>query len=112
MPDLTLDPESRGTAQPSRSGLESTASAKYFAIERRQEARKRFASYTLWAGLLSLLMLMIPNPVPWLFGPLAIALGVHALLRVAFQPARYAGVTRALIGMGFGLLATIVCLRG
>ena len=85
-----------------------TESEKFFEVERQEEARKRFATYALWAGLLSLLLLLIPNPVPWLFGPVAILLGMHALLRILVQPARHAGTVRALAGLAMGLVAVLI----
>ncbi|MFQ5805374.1 MAG: hypothetical protein ACE5I3_02860 [Phycisphaerae bacterium] len=109
MPDSTSE-HGRGAADPQQAdprGL--TESAKYFEAERLEESRKRFASYSLWAGLLSLLLLLVPNPAPWLFGPVAIVLGIYALLRIYLQPAHYAGTFRALVGIGAGLVATAAC---
>lgn len=87
-----------------------TESEKFFEAERQEEARKRFATYSLWAGLLSLLLLLIPNPAPWLLGPVAILLGIHALLRILVQPAHHAGTFRAVVGIITGLIATLVVL--
>ena len=84
-------------------------SAKYFEAERIEERRKRFASYSLWVGLLSLLLLLVPNPAPWLLGPVAILLGIHALVRIRLRPGRYAGTIRALAGILLGLLAILAC---
>jgi uncharacterized membrane protein AbrB (regulator of aidB expression) len=107
MQELTSDHEG-GAASPRRVGeLESGASAEYFEAERREEHRKRFATYSFAAGLFGLLLLLVPNPAPWLLGPAAILLGLHALIRIALQPARYAGLRRALIGIALGIIATL-----
>ncbi len=110
MRELTSDPEG-GPADPERARrLESAESAKYFETERREEHRKRFATYSFAAGLFGLLLLLIPNPAPWLLGPAAILLGIHALIRVLLQPARHAGVRRAVIGIVLGVIATLASL--
>jgi len=88
-----------------------TESEKFFEAERLEESRKRFATYSLWAGLLSLLLLLIPNPFPWLFGPVTILLGIHALARIFLQPTRHAGTFRAVVGIIMGLAATLVAVR-
>ena len=109
MPDLGTDPQG-GVVEPGehhRARL--TESDKFFDVERREEFRKRFATYALWAGLVSILLLLVPNPVPWLAGPVAIVLGIHALLRIRLQPEQHAGTARALVGMVIGLLATLAC---
>ena len=98
-----LDAESR---DPQRM----TESEKFFEAERQEEARKRFATYSLWAGLLSLLLL-IPNPFAPYAGVAAILLGLHALVRALLQPTQYAGVFRAVIGSVAGLVATLVSTR-
>jgi uncharacterized membrane protein AbrB (regulator of aidB expression) len=88
-----------------------TESEKYFQVERVDETRKQFATYSIYAGLTSILLLMIPNPVPWLFGPLAILLGVHALVRILLQPTRHGGTVRAIVGIIIGIISTLVALR-
>ena len=108
MPDVTSDHGSRDAYTRPAARLESPESAKYFEAERLEESRKRFASYSLWAGLFSLLLLLIPNPAPWLFGPVATLLGVHALVRILLQPTRHAGVLRASIGIALGIIAMVV----
>ena len=109
MPDPIPDSEP-GAADPQQpSQPKVTESTKYFEAEKSEESRKRFATYSLWAGLISLLLLLIPNPMPWLLGPVAIALGIHALIRIHFQPERHAGVLRALVGILIGLLSTLAC---
>ena len=109
MPDTLTDSDT-GTVKPARTdGFPSAESTKYFESERLDEARKRFATYSLWAGLLGLLLLLVPNPVPWLAGPVAIVLGIHALIRIHLRPKRHAGTTRALVGIFTGLLATLAC---
>ena len=111
MPDSTLD-RNVSAADPNQAQRrQKTESEKYFEVERREESRKRFATYSFWAGLLSLLLILIPNPVSWLFGPVAILLGIHALVRIFLQPARHTGVARALIGTAIGIIATLVSSR-
>jgi uncharacterized membrane protein AbrB (regulator of aidB expression) len=87
--------------------LGSAESAKYFEVERREEHRKRFATHSFAAGLFGLLLLLIPNPAPWLLGPIAILLGIHALIRILLQPARHGGTLRAVIGIVLGAIATL-----
>lgn len=109
MPDSTLDHERAAADRKQDPRFISTESTKYFEAERLEERRKRFATFAIWAGLLSLLLLLIPNPIAWLFGPVAVLLGLHALLRIHLQPTRYAGTFRALFGLGAGLAATVAC---
>ncbi len=111
MPDSTLDRNSSAADPNQAQRQQKTESEKYFEVERREESRKRFATYSLWAGLLSLLLILIPNPVSWLFGPVAILLGIHALVRIYLQPARHTGMVRALLGIVMGLVATLVSVR-
>lgn len=109
MPDSIPNSEPGTTDPPQPIQPAGTGSAKYFEAERSEESRKRFASYSLWAGMISLLLLLIPNPIPWLLGPVAIALGIHALIRIHLQPKRHAGTARALVGISIGLLSTLAC---
>jgi hypothetical protein len=88
-----------------------TESDKCFEAERLEEARKRFGTYSLWMGLLSLLLLLIPNPFAPYAGVAAVLLGAHALVRAFLQPTRYGGALRAVIGIVAGLVATLVSLR-
>jgi hypothetical protein len=88
-----------------------TESEKYFEAERLEEARKRFATYSLWMGLLSLLLLLIPNPFAPYAGVAAVLLGAHALVRAFLQPTRYGGTLRAVLGIVAGLVATLVSVR-
>jgi hypothetical protein len=88
-----------------------TESVKFFEAERREEARKRFATYSLWVGLLSLLLLLIPNPFAPFAGATAILLGVHAMARILWQPARHAGTLRAVLGIAMGSVAVLVSIH-
>ena len=88
-----------------------TESEKFFEAERLEESRKRFATYSLWVGLLSLLLLLIPNPFAPFASVAAILLGVHALVRIFLQPRRHAGTFRAVVGIVMGLVATLVSVR-
>jgi len=110
MPDFTSGHEAGPAKFKPADRLGSAESAKYFEVERREEHRKRFATYSFAAGLFGLLLLLIPNPAPWLLGPLAILLGIHALIRILLQPARYAGTRRAVIGIVLGIIATLASL--
>jgi len=85
-----------------------TESEKFFEVERQEESRKRFATYALWAGLLSLLLLLVPNPFAPYAGGAAILLGVHALARILLQPTRHGGALRAVFGIVVGLVAVLV----
>lgn len=109
MPDTTINPDDHvGEAtQPGAPDLMS--STVYFERERREESRRRLATLSLWAGLLALLLLLVPNPVPWLAGPLAILLGIVALIRIRLDPQRHAGTGRALAGIIIGLVAILAC---
>jgi uncharacterized membrane protein AbrB (regulator of aidB expression) len=110
MRDFTSGHEGSAADSERADRLESADSAKYFEVERREEHRKRFATYSFAAGLFGLLLLLVPNPAPWLLGPLAILLGIHALIRVALQPKHYGGLRRAVIGMVLGAIATLASL--
>jgi len=111
MSQSTPEPEPAGLQRGPANALDATESARYFELERLEERRKRLASCALLSGLLSVLLLLVPNPVPWLFGPLALLLGSWALLRSVLQPQRCAGRLRATIGLVLGAVSTLIALR-
>lgn len=109
MPDSTLHAESDAGESSQSSDGRLMGSAEYFEAERRDEARKRLASYSLWAGLIGILLLLIPNPIPWLAGPLAVLLGILALICIRLRPERCGGTGRAVVGILLGVVSMVAC---
>jgi len=65
------------------------------------------ATYTLLLGLASVLLFIVPSPLPLLVGAVAVVFGLYALVRIMLQPSRHSGTPRALVGICLGLFATI-----
>lgn len=107
MPEVSQH-DGRGIVAPPPDRQRMTESDKCFELERLEESRKRFASLALWAGSLSLLLLVVPNPIARYAGVAAMVLALHALARILLQPACHAGTRRALLGLAMGLVATLV----
>jgi hypothetical protein len=109
MPDSTIETKTDASGPSPGVDRGLMGSDEYFEAERREERRKRWASWSMWFGLIGILLLLIPNPVPWLAGPVAILLGVVALIRIRLAPQRHGGARRAVLGIILGLVSVLAC---